>query len=137
VGDALHFKDPVDAQGIYDALIEGKLLDEALSAWLSGAKGWDEAMAGYARRVAEETHPMFVATIGRLKRELYDEPPVPIIKTLIRWSMTDPEYQDRFLRFLARDIPAQGALTPGLMARAALRGLGRDLKRQLRLAPAS
>jgi 2-polyprenyl-6-methoxyphenol hydroxylase-like FAD-dependent oxidoreductase len=137
VGDALHFKDPVDAQGIYDALIEAKLLDEALSSWLSGGQGWDEAMAGYARRVAEETHAMFVATIGRLKRELYQEPPVPIIKTLIRWSMTDPEYQERFLRFLTRDIPAEGAFTPGLMARAALRGIGRDLRRQLRPAPAS
>jgi len=137
VGDALHFKDPVDAQGIYDALIEAKLLDEALGTWLSGAKGWDEAMAGYAKRVKEETHAMFLATCGRLKRELYDEPPVPIIKTLIRWSMTDRKYQVRFLEFLARGIPAEGAITPGLMAGAALRGIGRDLKRQLRLAPAS
>jgi 2-polyprenyl-6-methoxyphenol hydroxylase-like FAD-dependent oxidoreductase len=137
VGDALHFKDPVDAQGIYDALIEAKLLDEALGAWLSGAKTWDEAMAGYAKRVAEETHAMFIATLGRLKRELYEEPPVPVIKTMIRWMMTDPRYQERFMRFLARGIPAEGALTGGLVAGAALRGLGRDLKRRLRLAPAS
>jgi 2-polyprenyl-6-methoxyphenol hydroxylase-like FAD-dependent oxidoreductase len=137
VGDALHFKDPVDAQGIYDALIEAKLLDEALGAWLSGARTWDEAMAGYAKRVAEETHAMFAATLLRLKRELYEEPPVPIIQTLIRWTMSDPEYQERFMRFLSRGIPAEGALTGGLTARACLRGLGRDLKRRLRLAPAS
>ena len=74
---------------------------------------------------------MFVATVGRLKRELYQEPPVPVIKTLIRWSMTDPEYQERFMRFLGRAIPADTAITPGLMMRAALRGLGRDLRRLL------
>jgi len=135
VGDALHFKDPVDAQGIYDALIEAKLLDEALAGWLAGTQGWDEAMATYARRVAEETHGMFLMTVGRLRRELYQEPPVPVIRTLIRWMMTDPEYQERFLKLLGRAIPAEGAITPGLMAGAVLRGLGRDLRGLLTARP--
>ena len=129
VGDALHFKDPVDGQGIYDALVESKVLDEALAGWLSGKQGWDEAMAFYARRVMEETHPMFVATVNRLRRELYDEPPVPVIRTLIRWAMTDLEYQERFMKFLGRAIAPERAITPGLMARAAVRGLGRDVRR--------
>jgi 2-polyprenyl-6-methoxyphenol hydroxylase-like FAD-dependent oxidoreductase len=128
VGDALHFKDPVDGQGIYDALIEAKLLDEALGGWLSERQGWDEAMAGYERRVMEETHPMYVATIGRLRRELYSEPPVPVIRTLIRWTMSDPEYQERFLLYLGRIIRPDQAITPGVTARAVLRGLGRDVR---------
>jgi hypothetical protein len=41
--------------------------------------------------------------------------------------MTDPEHQDRFLKFLSRAIPADGVMTPGLMARTALRGPGRDV----------
>ena len=92
-------------------------------------------MATYARRVAEETHGMFLMTVGRLRRELYQEPPVPVIRTLIRWMMTDPEYQERFLKLLGRAIPAEGAITPGLMAGAVLRGLGRDLRGLLTARP--
>lgn len=46
-GDALHYKDPVDGQGIYDALLGTKLLDPALASWWSGEKSWGEAMATY------------------------------------------------------------------------------------------
>jgi hypothetical protein len=85
-------------------------------------------MAQYQRRVMEETRPMYLATVGRLHRELYSEPPVPVIRTMIRWMMTDPEYQERFLSYLGRVIPADTAITPGLMARACLRGIGRDVR---------
>ena len=84
-------------------------------------------MARYTAEVQAATHPMFVATTTRLRRELYEEPPVPVIRTLIRWWMTDPEYQSRFLRYLDRDLPADRWLTPGLALGAALRGMGRDV----------
>jgi 2-polyprenyl-6-methoxyphenol hydroxylase-like FAD-dependent oxidoreductase len=129
VGDALHHKDPVDGQGIYDALIEAKLLAEAITRTLGGSSPERESMDWYGRRVHEETHPMFVATTNRLKTELYSEPPVPVIKTLLRWMLTDPVYQDRFLRLLCRDISPAGWLSPSLMAGSALRGMGRDLRR--------
>lgn len=120
VGDALHYKDPVDGQGIYDALLEAKLLDAAFAT--------GDTMTTYAESVRAATRPMFLATTERLKRELYDEPPVPVIRTLIRWMMTDPAYQTQFLRYLSRDIPADGWLTPGLVAGAVLRGMGRDAR---------
>jgi 2-polyprenyl-6-methoxyphenol hydroxylase-like FAD-dependent oxidoreductase len=131
-GDALHQKDPVDGQGIYDALVETKALDEAIAAWHAGTKTWEDALASYRARVLAETHGMFLATMERLKRELYDEPPEIVIRTLIRWMLHDPEYQRRFLLFLARAIPAENWLPPSLVPAAALRGALRDLRQLVR-----
>ncbi len=117
VGDAFHHKDPVDGQGIYDALLEAKLLDAHL-----------DSLAGYREAVLAATMPMFRATVKRLKTELYQDPPAIVVKTFLRWLMTDPEYQRRFLLFLARQEPAETWPPPGLLAGAALRGAGRDLK---------
>lgn len=127
VGDALHYKDPVDGQGIHDALLEARLLDAALADFLSGARSWDEAMSGYAEAVRAATRPMFLATTTRLRRELYAEPPVPVIRTLLRWMMTDPAYQTQFLRYLNRDVAPDGWMTGELIAGAVLRGIGRDM----------
>jgi len=132
VGDALHHKDPVDGQGIYDALIEGKLLAEALGTVARGDRRFSEAVAWYEARVREETYPMFLATMDRLKRELYEEPPPLVIRTLLRWLLNDPAYQRRFLLFLSRGIPPEGWLPPWLMGAAALRGALGDLRGLLR-----
>lgn len=128
VGDAVHYKDPVDGQGIYDALIGARLLAQALDAWLVGTLDFADAMANYARELQAATHPMFVETVGRLRRELYDEPPTLVAKTLIRWMMTDPTYQARFMNYLGRTIPVEGWLTKRLVAGAVLRGIWRDLR---------
>lgn len=127
VGDAVHYKDPVDGQGIYDALLGARLLATALGPWLSGARSWEAAMADYERELHAATHPMFLETISRLRRELYEEPPELIIKTLIRWTMTDSAYQARFLNYLGRTLSPTGWNSPRLIAGAVLRGIWRDL----------
>lgn len=132
VGDALHHKDPVDGQGIYDALLETKILAEELATWRAGAQTWDELLARYDRRVREGTHSMFLATATRLRRELYEEPPVIVMKTLMRWLLNDEEYQRSFLLYLCRALPPDRWLTPGLMGRAVARGLLGDLRRPFR-----
>lgn len=126
VGDAFHFKDPADGQGIYDALLEAKLLAQALVSWRSGLTSWEDAMSGYARAAYEATHPMYLATTSRLRRELYSEPPELVIRTMIRWMMSDPAYQDHFVRYLGRCVPPDPS-PPALVAGAMARGLGRDL----------
>lgn len=45
VGDAGHFKDPVTAQGIRDALRFGRLLGEAVAPWLDDPDKLDQALA--------------------------------------------------------------------------------------------
>jgi flavin-dependent dehydrogenase len=127
VGDAVHYKDPVDGQGMYDALLGARILDQALAPWLAGELGWEAAMTEYERELHAATHDMYVETVSRLRQELYSEPPPFIIKTLIRWSMTDPAYQLRLLNYLGRAIPVKGWNSGRVMAGAILRGIGRDL----------
>jgi 2-polyprenyl-6-methoxyphenol hydroxylase-like FAD-dependent oxidoreductase len=126
-GDAYHYKDPVDGQGIYDALLETKILDSTLAAFCSGSRSWEDAMAVYEEDARNATHPMFVTTVGRLKRELYEEPPVPVIKTMIRWTLTDPGYQETFLRVLGRDWPPSILTSKQTMGAAMARGIKRDV----------
>lgn len=128
VGDALHYKDPVDGQGIYDALLETKILDAALGRWHRGESSWQQAMSEYEHEVHAQTEAMYNQTVDRLKRELYQEPPVLVIRTLLRWMLTDPVYQNRFGQYLARALPHDRLLTPGLIAGMLLRGVGRDVQ---------
>lgn len=121
-GDAVHFKDPVDGQGIYDALLTTRILAEELCA------GGDVG-ARYTERMRAATHPMFRATTQRLHDELYREPPALVVRTLLRWSLQDPTYQRRFFGYLCRELDPDGWLPPSVMAGAAARGLGRDVAR--------
>lgn len=130
VGDAVHYKDPVDGQGMYDALLGARILDHALAPWLGSEGGegsWESAMAEYERELHAATHDMYVETVSRLRQELYSEPPPFIIKTLIRWSMTDPVYQTRLMNYLGRAIPVKGWNSGRVVAGAVWRGIGRDL----------
>jgi 2-polyprenyl-6-methoxyphenol hydroxylase-like FAD-dependent oxidoreductase len=126
-GDALHHKDPVDGQGIFDALEGARRLADLLVQHANAKLSWDALLARYHEAVMASTHPVFEATMERLARELYAEPPDWMIRTLIRWSLQDPTYQRKFLLFLTRTI-APGWRTPALMAGVVARGVLRDLR---------
>jgi 2-polyprenyl-6-methoxyphenol hydroxylase-like FAD-dependent oxidoreductase len=127
LGDALHYKDPADGQGIYDAMIGAKILDASLARWHSQESSWEAAMESYRHDIWAETHSMFVVTTKRLERELYTEPPMPVIRSVMRWMMTDPEYADIFVRVQARDCPPELLLSKTLAMSAIARGLRRDV----------
>jgi len=113
VGDAFHYKDPLDGQGVYDALTETKILAEVIGQWKSGNLTWDQAGAQYKERAWEFSYPMFNMTTARVQREMHSFPPNLVINTLIRWQLSDPEYQTNFLRALARvGSPLDVAATP-------------------------
>lgn len=115
VGDAFHYKDPLDGQGIYDALTESKLLAEAIGQWKSGQLTWEQAGEWYKEKAWEATYPMFNMTVGRVQREMHIFPPKPILNTIIRWMLTDPGYQKTLLRALARvGDPAEVPTSPSL-----------------------
>lgn len=130
VGDAVHHKDPIDGQGIYDALIGARHLAELLVALHEQRLGWNALLDRYRRAVMDETYEMFQSTMKRLVRDLYSDPPPLMIRTLLRWALEDPEYQRRFLLFLTRTIPPERFRTPSLMATVTVRGMLRDLRRR-------
>ena len=66
VGDAFHYKDPLDGQGIYDAMVEAKALSEEIVLWLNGEKSWEQAGKSYGERAIAETKPMMLQTVGRV-----------------------------------------------------------------------
>lgn len=133
VGDAVHHKDPVDGQGIHDALIEARHLAGLLADVHAGRLTWDAMLVRYRRAVLDETHRMFESTMKRLERDLYSDPPPWMIRSLLRWALEDPEYQRRFLLFLARVVPPDKFRTPALMAGVIARGVVRDVQRKLHL----
>ncbi len=136
VGDAVHHKDPVDGQGVYDALIEAKRLAELLLAAHVGALTWDALVPAYARALEEETGAMFRATMQRLERELYQEPPALLMRTVMRWLIQNPAYHRRFFAFLGREVSPENWLKPGLIVRSALRGVLGDVRGLFATSPA-
>lgn len=132
VGDALHHKDPIDGQGICDALIAGRELATLLADLHRGLVSWQTMLARYQERVMHETYPMYQSTMKRLARDLYSDPSPLLIRTLIRWALQDPEYQRRFLLFLSRCIAPSDFRTPSLMAGVIARGASKDLLRFVR-----
>jgi len=129
VGDALHHKDPIDGQGIHDALVEARELDALLGELHEGLIPWQIVLARYRTRVMHETYPMYRSTMKRLARDLYSDLPPLVIRTLVRWTLQDPEYQRRFLLFLTRSIAPSEFRTPGLMLGVMARGASKDVLR--------
>jgi flavin-dependent dehydrogenase len=136
VGDALHQKDPLDGQGIYDAVFTAKALSQALVAWKRGELSWAQALDRYTAAVHAETQPMYLATMDRVKRELYTEHPDWAYRTWLRWLADDREYQRRIALLLGRGIdPSNWLPAPvmfGAIARGALGDLGRAIARRPR-----
>ncbi|MEO8611762.1 MAG: NAD(P)/FAD-dependent oxidoreductase [Chloroflexota bacterium] len=127
VGDAFHYKDPLDGQGIYDALTETKLLAEAIGQWKSGQITWEQAGALYKENAWAATHDMFNMTTSRVHREMHTFPPNPIINSVIKWMLNDPGYQTKLLRALARvGDPAEVPTSPslGMIWRGIVRSFG-------------
>lgn len=126
VGDAVHYKDPLDGQGIYDALLGAKLLAEAIETWAAD-EPWEAVGQRYEAALLAATHEMFIQTVGRIKQEMYSTPPALVINTLIRWTLSDPDYQAGFLRYINRAIEPSQRPTPSLGL--IWRGIRRDLRR--------
>lgn len=102
VGDAVHYEDPTDGQGIYDALLEAKLLAQVIIDWKKQGKSWEEAGAAYQKQVMDATYTMFKQTVANIKQTTYTEIPSFLINSLVRWMMTVPRFQRAFLRRLSR-----------------------------------
>lgn len=136
VGDALHQKDPIDGQGIYDAVATAKLLATAIGDWRRGRVTWERALEQYDAAVRAETYAMYVETLERVRRELYTGYSERAYRTWVRWLSTDREYQRRLMLLLARGLPPTGWLPSSVFFGAIGRGALADLVRAIARRPA-
>lgn len=126
VGDAVHQKDPLDGQGIYDALYSAKALARALRGWCAGGD-WGALLAAYERDVRAETRGMYRATLARVRREIYTRRPAWFMRYPARWLYEDPAYRRRWARLFVRDVDPGAWFSYGHVMGALVRGMWRDL----------
>ena len=99
-GDAGHFKDPVTAQGIRDALRFGRLLGEAVAPALDDARALDRALRAWERRRDRECLEVYQWTnlVGRA------EAMNPIEAELYRLGDGDRQLGRTFLDVFSRTV---------------------------------
>jgi 2-polyprenyl-6-methoxyphenol hydroxylase-like FAD-dependent oxidoreductase len=108
VGDAGYHKDPITAQGISDAFCHAELLVDALDAWLSGRRTFDEAMASYQHVRDAEALPMFELTCEMAAME----PPSAQKEALLGAVYGNEEAMDDFVSVAAGTLPVSGFFAP-------------------------
>lgn len=129
VGDAVHYKDPSDGQGIYDALLGSKLLAKAIIDWKRNNTSWESAGARYQQQFRDVTHPTFEQTVKNTKQTLYTKIPGFVAKTMVRWLMSDPDFQTHLLQYLSRAIdPADYKPGRHLSPKLIMRGIIGDFR---------
>jgi 2-polyprenyl-6-methoxyphenol hydroxylase-like FAD-dependent oxidoreductase len=107
-GDAGHFKDPVTAQGIRDALRYGRLLAEAAAPVLDDPRALDAALADWERRREHDCLEVYQWT-NLLAR---GEPMSPLEVELYRLAQDDPAVATELLDVFARSRRPSSVLTP-------------------------
>lgn len=129
VGDAYHQHDPLDGQGIYNALFTAKSLAWAIRYFKRGQMSWKEALDWYDETTRSKTYGMYRQTLANVKSNLYDSnQALPgWALTGIRWLMEDPTMADLLGKLMTRQIPpevvtmATPAVAVGALMRAPLR----------------
>ncbi|MFW0797296.1 FAD-dependent monooxygenase [Gordonia sp. CPCC 205515] len=102
-GDAGHFKDPVTAQGIRDALRYGRLLGEAVAPILGATGPTDLAALDAATRTWAHQREVDCLEIYQWTNLLAaGQPPTPIEYELYRRAAADPTYANIFTDVFSR-----------------------------------
>jgi flavin-dependent dehydrogenase len=131
VGDAYHQKDPLDGQGIYDAVYTAKILAGAVDDYLSGRKLWAQALLDYDRGARAETYPMYRSTLTRVRDSLYPTTPEWVTRfstqTWARWIFEDRLVSEQLGLMLTRQISPREMMSAPIVIGALLRGPLRDL----------
>ncbi len=134
VGDAYHQHDPLDGQGIFNALFTAKSLAWAIRYWKQGEMSWDEALNWYDETARSKTYGMYRRTIQSVRESFYNEGRLPGWAVIgLRWVMEDPNMHDLIGKLLTRQIPPEVVTlaTPPVMFGAMLRGSLNDFRKRL------
>lgn len=108
VGDAGYNKDPITAQGITDAFRDAEACVTALDDAFTGARSFDEAMAGYQRARDEHVLAMYEFTCELAMLE----PPPPQMQQLFGAIHGNQKAMDGFAQMNAGTISPTEFLSP-------------------------
>jgi 2-polyprenyl-6-methoxyphenol hydroxylase-like FAD-dependent oxidoreductase len=97
VGDAGYHKDFITAQGISDAFRDAERCAAALDEWLSGARGFDEALAAYQRDRDDHVLPMYEFTCQYARLA----PPPPELQNIFAAVHGNQDAMNGFARVIA------------------------------------
>jgi flavin-dependent dehydrogenase len=122
VGDAYHQKDPLDGQGVYDAVATARALAHVIHLYKRGLLTWNAALSEYDETCRIVTYGMYKSLQRRISMTFYQPPALPPL--LQRWVSQDDRVMDLMGRMLTRQIPPDMVqlLLPPLMIRAMARG---------------
>ncbi|HUR72893.1 MAG TPA: NAD(P)/FAD-dependent oxidoreductase [Sporichthya sp.] len=112
-GDAGHFKDPVTAQGIRDALRFGRLLGEAVAPNLEDRAGLDAALRAWEIDRDAQCLPMYQWANGLGLPDHIS----PIENAAYAWASKSPERASEILDVFSRKRDADQVFTPARLLR--------------------
>ncbi|MFF0456659.1 NAD(P)/FAD-dependent oxidoreductase [Nocardia africana] len=118
-GDAGHFKDPVTAQGMRDAMRYGRLLGEYTAPVLDDPSALDQALTRWEHRREQDCLPMYQWT-NRLAR---GTEMTPLEVQLYRAGAADPHLAGLALDVMTRARTPDELLTPARAAKFAMQAL--------------
>lgn len=132
VGDAYHQKDPLDGQGLYDAVSTARALTHAIRQYKRGLLTWNAALVDYDETCRIVTYAMYKSLQQRIYSAFY-QPPVAIPPLVQEWVTQDEAVMTMMGRMLIRQIPPDMAqlLMPPLMLRAMARGAAKEVGKRL------
>jgi len=132
-GDAYHQHDPLDGQGIYNAVFTAKALAWAIRYWKVGDKSWAGALEWYDETARAKTYGRYKAALLSVQQSIYNPQLPGWALGGLRWVMEDPAMHDLFGKLLTRQLPPEviTALTAPTLVGAMVRGPLRDLRKRL------
>lgn len=119
VGDAGHFKDFTAGQGISDALRQARKLAETIAAGFTGATSMDDRLQRWWRWRDRDAYAMywFAHDMG------VPGVSTPLVTRMLRDIASEASATAQFLGVMNHDLSPARLLTPGRMAKAAIRAL--------------
>ncbi|MGW0657501.1 NAD(P)/FAD-dependent oxidoreductase [Streptodolium elevatio] len=120
-GDAGHFKDPVTAQGIRDALRFGRLLGEAVAPVLGNPERLDRVVRAWERRLVAECRETYHWTNRFARADAVN----PLQEQMLRMLAREPHGSRRLLDVYSRVRKPSGLMTPGFVAACAIGAMRR------------
>ncbi len=139
IGDAYHQKDPLDGQGIYNAVITGKALARELLKWKNGEQSWEKTLREYDDVARVKTYPMYKSLQNQISASFYGsgnnvQIPEWAQENLMRWVLNDDQFTDLMGKMLTREVPPDyiTLMTPPTLVGAVARGIRDDIETRIK-----